>query len=38
MTAGLVEADDVTTLDAPGGGRFYKITVVTMRGQKLLES
>jgi len=38
MGAGLVEADDVTTLDTPGSGGFYKITVITVRGQELLES
>jgi hypothetical protein len=38
MRAGLVEADDITTLDTPGGGRFYKMTVITTRGQELLET
>ena len=37
MSADLVRADNITTLDTPGHGSFYKITVITTRGQELLE-
>jgi len=35
MRVGLIEADDITTLDTPGGQRVYKPMAITMRGQKL---
>jgi hypothetical protein len=38
MRAGLITADDVTTLDTPGQGRVYLPTGITMRGQQLLVS
>lgn len=38
MRARLIEVDDITTLDTPGAERFYKPTVITTRGQRILQS
>ncbi len=34
---GLIEVDDITTLDTPAG-RVYRPMAITMKGQKLMEN
>ncbi len=36
--AGLIDADDITTMDTPGRDRVYMPTAITMKGQRLMES